>query len=655
MCHPAGAWVLVAAALACDVFAQPVTDAPPAADRSASAASFPARPARGPLSIADAFKPPLLSAVRLSPDGRTLAAIANTGKGRTVLLIDPNAPDAMRQLAPASAFETPLAVHWIGRELLVVSTFIGTHVVEASGKVLHQFRGGFVRSVRPNAKGEERFLLQGRKNRHYIERINARTADAEVVNFEMPGTPLRWIFDDAGNARAVSTVSTAFWSDDTTVTQWHRRAPGDKWEALATFPWLDVAWTPIAVARDGASLLVQSAQGRDTVGIFRYDPTTRQLGELMVGHPTEDLGPAERAQDSDDYQRVITLGMLPRTHWFDERWLALQKAVDAALPDRINVLQGDPRGKALVTSRGDVDPGTWLLLDTPTMKLQTIVSSRPHIDPAAMLPMRSVSYPSADGLLIPAYLTLPRDATGPVPAVVLVHGGPVDRDHWAWNPEVQMLASRGYAVLQPQFRGSAGFGKRFEEAGYGQWGLAMQDDVTAAANWLLAGGIAASGRVCVYGGSYGGYAAMWAMASTPTTFRCGISFAGVSDLNLMYQDGSDVNDRATGRLYRRKIVGDPKTRRQVFDEVSPVKRAAAVRNPVLIAHGNLDRRVPIGHAETLVKALQALQKSVEWISFSDEGHGLAKAANRERFYQAVFEFLDQHIGAGAGRVDGSRK
>ena len=139
-----------------------------------------------------------------------------------------------------------------------------------------------------------------------------------------------------------------------------------------------------------------------------------------------------------------------------------------------------------------------------------------------------------------------------------------------------MVASRGYAVLQPQFRGSAGFGKRFEEAGDGQWGLAMPDDVTTAAGWLVSSGIAAPGRAWVYGGSYGGCAAMWAMTSMPTTFRCGISIAGVCDLNRMYQDGSDVNDRATGRLYRRKIVGDPKTRRQAFYEVSPVKRAGAV-------------------------------------------------------------------------------
>lgn len=194
------------------------------------------------------------------------------------------------------------------------------------------------------------------------------------------------------------------------------------------------------------------------------------------------------------------------------------------------------------------------------MTLRLVGAARPRIDPQAMSPTRIVSYRSFDGLVIPAYLTRPVGASTGGPAVLLVHGGPVYRDAWRWNPEVQMLVSRGYTVLQPQFRGSSGFGKRFREAGYGQWGLTMQDDVTAGAGWLVEQGYADADRLCIYGGSYGGYAAMWALAKTPHTFRCGVSFAGVSDLKRMMSGDSDINDRASGRESLKQMIGDPNSR-----------------------------------------------------------------------------------------------
>ncbi|HEX7440270.1 MAG TPA: alpha/beta fold hydrolase [Caldimonas sp.] len=271
-----------------------------------------------------------------------------------------------------------------------------------------------------------------------------------------------------------------------------------------------------------------------------------------------------------------------------------------------------------VFSVGDVDPGTWYVIDTHAMSMKKVASAKPEIDPGRMLHKQIVSYPSLDGLSIPAYLTLPRDARSALPAVLLIHGGPVARDDWFWDPVVQMLASRGYAVLQPQFRGSAGFGDKFEEAGYGQWGLAMQDDVTAGAQWPVSEGLADPSRLCIYGGSYGGYAAMWGLAKTPDLFRCGISFAGVSDLSFMAKDDSDVNDHAIGRLIRRKIVGDPEANRQRFDEVSPPKKAAAIKAPVLIAHGDRDTRVPIENSEKLVDALRENHNQVEWMKLRDE-------------------------------------
>jgi dipeptidyl aminopeptidase/acylaminoacyl peptidase len=225
------------------------------------------------------------------------------------------------------------------------------------------------------------------------------------------------------------------------------------------------------------------------------------------------------------------------------------------------------------------------------------------------------------------------------------------RDRWEWDPEVQMLASRGYAVPQPQFRGSSGFGARFQLAGYHEWGRAMQDDITAGARWLADQGIADARRICIYGASYGGYAALWGVVKTPELYRCGVSFAGVSDLSLMFKDDSDVNDDSFGRLFRRRTVGDPAADEKLFDEVSPLKGAAKIQVPMFIAHGNLDARVPIVHSEKMVQALKANGKQVEWMPLPGERHGLGRDAARQRLQRALQLPRRAHLATGRASGD----
>ena len=310
------------------------------------------------------------------------------------------------------------------------------------------------------------------------------------------------------------------------------------------------------------------------------------------------------------------------------------------------MLSGNLRvGKVLVASYADVDPGSWYLLDVATSSLKQIESAKPEIDRNAMAPTQVVRYKSLDGLEIPAYLTLPPGGGRNLPAVVLVHGGPIVRDRWQWQPEVQLLASRGYAVLQPQFRGSAGFGRSFELAGHREWGRRMQDDVTAGAQWLAAQGIADPRRICIYGASYGGYAALWAAVKTPELFRCVASLAGVSDLALMFNAKSDVNSDSFGRLFELRTIGDPTEDAKLFDEVSPLKGAARIQVPVLLAHGDLDARVPIVHSEKMIQALNANGKQYEWILLRGEKHGISREAALERFYGALFDFLGRNTEA----------
>jgi dipeptidyl aminopeptidase/acylaminoacyl peptidase len=228
---------------------------------------------------------------------------------------------------------------------------------------------------------------------------------------------------------------------------------------------------------------------------------------------------------------------------------------------------------------------------------------------------------------------------------VVVHGGPLVRDAWAWNANTQLLVSRGYAVFQPQFRGSAGFGKAFEQAGYGQWGLAMQDDITAGVQHLISSGIADRRRICIQGASYGGYAAVWGLIKTPDLYRCGISAAGVSDIAQLYSDSSDSTK--ISREVARFRVGDEQRERARLDAVSPLRHADRIRAPLLLIHGDEDIRVPITHSKRLMKAMDKADRPYEWLLLKNDGHGVS-VGNAEMFQNRVLDFIDRHIGPDAG-------
>jgi dipeptidyl aminopeptidase/acylaminoacyl peptidase len=235
--------------------------------------------------------------------------------------------------------------------------------------------------------------------------------------------------------------------------------------------------------------------------------------------------------------------------------------------------------------------------------------------------------------------------------VVYLHGGPIARDDWGWDEDVQLMAAAGYAVFQPQFRGSSGFGRKFEVAGYRQWGLAMQDDVTAGVKEMIRRGVADPQRICIYGASYGGYAALWGLAKNPELYRCGVSLAGVSDIGELFTDWSDTNASKLGPEAMRFFIGDVDTMKAQFDAVSPEKHADRIKVPVLIAHGTEDKRVKIGHGKRMASALEAAHQSVETHWYDNEPHGLSYQADRKDFDLALLAFLDRNIGPASSMAD----
>lgn len=297
--------------------------------------------------------------------------------------------------------------------------------------------------------------------------------------------------------------------------------------------------------------------------------------------------------------------------------------------------------KVVLDVSSDRNPGEFFLLDRNTRRAEFLVARRSWIDPAAMAPVTPVRYATRDGASIEAYLTV---SEGPSargkPLILLPHGGPHGiRDYWEWDGWAQVLASRGYAVLQPNFRGSGGYGKAHERAGYRKWGTLMQDDLTDAVRWAVAQGIADPRRVCIFGASYGGYAALMSAVREPDLYRCAASFAGVYDLALQRRK-SDIADHVLGRAYLDRVLG---TDTELLAQQSPVTFVDRLKIPVLIAHGTRDARVPFDQATTLRDALEDRSKPFEWMEFRGEEHGFYEDANHEAFITRLLAFFEANL------------
>ena len=255
---------------------------------------------------------------------------------------------------------------------------------------------------------------------------------------------------------------------------------------------------------------------------------------------------------------------------------------------------------------------------------------------------------------IPALLTLPPGGGKNLPLVVLVHGGPYVRGStWGWDSDSQFLASRGYAVLEPAFRGTTGFGQAHFKAGWKQWGLAMQDDIADGARWAIAQGIADPKRICIAGASYGGYATLMGLVRDPDLYQCGINWLGVTDIELMYT-GSWRLASDLGKQWKKHgmplLVGDRVKDAAQLKASSPIEQAARIQRPLLMAYGGADRRVPIYHGTKFRDAVTRTNKQVEWIEYDEEAHGWSLPKNRVDFWGRVEKFLDRHIGKDAGKT-----
>jgi dipeptidyl aminopeptidase/acylaminoacyl peptidase len=350
--------------------------------------------------------------------------------------------------------------------------------------------------------------------------------------------------------------------------------------------------------------------------------------------------------------RVITDA--ESTTWFHPALKALQQEVDARLPDHVNRIScsrcGQPDMTALVRSYSDRDPGRlWIYRAQPpegTPRWRSVGRVREDINPADMAPMAFERIKARDGRDLPVWVTRRAGADKPLPAVVLVHGGPWVRGAiWGWRAEAQFLASRGYVVIEPEFRGSMGYGGAHYRASFKQWGQSMQDDVTDALKWAQAQGIA-SDKACIAGASYGGYSALMGLAKDPDLYRCGVAWVAVADLELLVKGSWWVDDDTSDDMRKYSIpttIGDPAKDAEMLAANSPVKQAARIKAPVFLAYGEQDRRVPLDHGKRMRDALREAGNEPVWVTYAGEGHSFGNLKNRIDFAERMEAFLAKYL------------
>ena len=491
-------------------------------------------------------------------------------------------------------------------------------------------------------------VFTGTRDVDYQALLRLDTVTGRSAQVAPPGKVRRWLLDQHGEPRL------AVAREHNIDSVLYRDPASGAWRELARFDaYLGGAdaFTPLAFGPDG-TLYVKARRGSDTLSVHADDLAGNSiLPTPLIALDGYDFTGGLLIQDGK-LLGARYLGDARATRWFDPAMAATQARIDALLPDTRNLVSLAARPATpfvLVTSYSDVQPGRYALFNGETGRLTVIGESQPQIRAAQMSAQQLVRYPARDGLAIPAWLTVPRQGTGrQLPLVVLVHGGPYVRGaSWQWDGQVQFLASRGYAVLQPEYRGSTGFGSRHFRAGWKQWGLKMQDDIADGARWAIAQGIADPRRICIAGASYGGYATLMGLVNDPDLYRCGIDWVGVSDIGLLYSGhwsfASDLSD--DWKQYGMpELIGDQVADAAQFKATSPLAQAARITQPLLLAYGGADKRVPLYHGKQLRAALAPHNRDVEWVVYDEEGHGWYLPQNRIDFWGRVEKFLDRNIG-----------
>jgi dipeptidyl aminopeptidase/acylaminoacyl peptidase len=596
----------------------------------------------------------------ISPDGQRLVFRERINK-ETFIGIKPVDGDNIKRLGLPEK-QTLNWYRWAGDDHLLISIsgvgqLFGVEV-PVSGIIAYNLKTGAMLRLGPTAQGIEgdnilyvdpkgEYLLISIQRTIYdypsVYRIGI--ADNSLTEIVKPQSDIwQWMADDQGVVR----MGLAFSRFTTKI--YYRRTNDADFKLISKIKESDsdeekeeslIDITRIVAGKDEGYILSNKETGR--FALYKFNYLTREIGELVYAHPENDVTSFSLTDDGSTLESVRYTDSRDRILWFDPLYKKRQDSLDSALPGDEAWMQSRSQdgSKMVVFSTSSTDPGSYALYEPKARKLHRFAAVNDLLDSSLLAETRYVRYDARDGLSIPAYLTLPvgRNPKN-LPLIVMPHGGPFGvRDTLDYNQEVQFLANRGYAVLQPNFRGSDSYGEEFYKRGEGQIGRAMQDDLDDGMDWLVKQGIADPARVCIVGASYGGYAALWGVIRNPERYRCAASFAGVTDFKSQLKyDGKSLRSRYA-REWKDKVRGAEDFD---LDTVSPAKNAAKLTRPILLTHGDEDSNVPLSQFKKMMDALKKAKKPVESHIYEGEGHGFEDSTNAKDWLDRLEAFLTKH-------------
>ena len=473
---------------------------------------------------------------------------------------------------------------------------------------------------------------------HDVYRLELDTGELTLVA-RNPGNVLGWMTDFDLKVRGALAM-TPMGETELLV----REDESATWESILVWGDEDnLVSSPLGFTKDGGSVLMIDSRNANAGRLVRLDLDTKEL-EIIAEDSTYDV--SDVVLNPDTYEIEAVAFTRARNEWMilddgvGQDFEAISRLDDGDFS--VTSYNNDYNMWTVAFTKDD-GPVSFYLYDRATKGATFLFVHRPELTDYTLAPMEPVSFQSRDGLTIHGYITYPPGAgRRNLPVVLNVHGGPWARDAWGYNPEAQWLANRGYACLQVNFRGSTGYGKDFLNAGDKEWGRNMQNDLVDAVNWAIDQGIADSERVCIYGASYGGYAALAGATFTPDLFCCAVPMMGPSNLVTFLETIPPYWSTMIEIMYKR--VGDPRTEEELLLERSPLFKVDQVQIPMLIAQGANDPRVVQAESDQFVEAMRANGLEVDYIVFEDEGHGFAKPENRLKFYGDAELFLAKHLG-----------
>ena len=678
--------------------AQTAQTAPGTAQQTTPTPATAAPPA--PPALESFFGHPDLTQPRLSPSGRWLAVLvrgqAPKQRNRLVVL---DLDDAAKAKVLGSFSDADIAqVWWVGDEHLVFNVIdlqagsaVGRFapglfsIARADGTLreLVKLRNDFVvdgtgrvdRRLEYNhwllhvpqvgagggggtevIVGEVQFDGSGQITNVVPKRLDVQSGRVRSLAYGMPEAARHWIFDAAGEPRvAVAGIGG--------LRRVHWRAPGqDGWTLLLEGQDLRMPWRPHSLDAAGQLYVTTGTGPGGTRELRRFDFTTGKpaAAPLVTVQGFDFAGSLVSEVSGGRMLGVRTDGDAETTVWTDARMKTVQAEVDRRIPghvNRIDCRRCDSEERVLVIqSWSDRDPGSLYVWRGSARPIELVGRTMKAVDPARMATLDLHRIRARDGLDLPVWVTSPQAQAQPQaqppspvprPAIVLLHGGPwVRGGHWRWDAMPQFLASRGYVVIEPEFRGSTGYGDRHFRAGWKQWGRAMQDDVADAVQWATVQKLIDPQRVCIAGASYGGYATLMGLVRHPELYRCGAAWVAVTEPRRLLESSwwwrDDVSDEA--RQYSLPVLlADIEKDAALLTDISPVQQAARIQAPLLLAFGAQDRRVPLVHGNLMREALQRQGGAPEWIVYPDEGHGWRRLENQHDFARRLEAFFARHL------------